>query len=379
MNRKFLIFILFIFVFILAYFYYRQMLRFSFKPLLQDSLTREKTSKEDKDSAVFVLAENLDTPWGIAFLPDGGMLLTERQGTVRLIDEKGKLQESPVAKISSVVENQEGGLLGIDLHPDFSSNGYVYLYYTYKKDGENTFNRVVRMVYEDGRLKDETIILDKIPASGTHNGGRIKFGPDKMLYITTGDSQNPSLAQDINSLAGKILRVTDDGKPAFGNPFANEVYSYGHRNPQGIAWDEGGVLWETEHGPSGFETGNDEFNKIEAGKNYGWPLIRGKEKKEGMVTPIVESGKNDTWAPAGLSYLDGKFYFGGLRGEALYRISKENGSFKLDTFFKGEFGRIREVVSGPDGMLYITTSNKDGRGKPKAGDDKVIRIDTSKL
>ena len=328
---------------------------------------------------VSVVATGLDTPWAIAILPEGGLLVTERKGMIRLVDSSGGLQENPVAQISSAKEIGEGGLQGIVLHPDFISNKYVYLYYTYAGSSDNTLNRVVRMTHENKKLTDEKIIVDAIPGASNHDWGRIKFGPDRMLYITTGDAQNPSLAQDTNSLAGKILRVTDEGKPAPGNPFENRVYTFGHRNPQGIAWDSDGTLWATEHGPSGLETGNDEFNRIESGKNYGWPEIRGSQTKSGMMSPILESGRGNTWAPSGLAYVGGKFFFAGLRGQALYEVSVNGSSASLKTHFKSEFGRLREVLTGPDGMLYITTSNRDGRGNPKTDDDKIIRINPQKL
>jgi glucose/arabinose dehydrogenase len=191
---------------------------------------------------ITVITQNLDTPWAIAFLPDNSMLVTERKGTVRLVSREGKFDEAPVATLQNVQEIGEGGLMGIVLHPDFSSNHYVYLYYTYTGSGNNTLNRVVRMIYENSQLSDEQIIVDAIPGAVNHNGGRIKFGPDKSLYIATGDAQDPSQAQDRNSLAGKILRVTDAGKAVPGNPFGTMVYSYGHRNPQGLAWDSNDVL-----------------------------------------------------------------------------------------------------------------------------------------
>lgn len=331
------------------------------------------TSTPSITSAPKVIAENLDTPWGIVFLPDNSMLVTERSGRVRLVDNKGKLQEEPVATIKEVKEIGEGGLLGITLHPDFSKNAKVFLYYTYSSSGGNTLNRVVSMVY-DGSLKDEQIIVDQIPGASNHNGGRIKFGPDGFLYITTGDAQNPSQAQDINALGGKILRVTDGGKAAPGNPFNNLVYSYGHRNPQGLAWDFQGRLWATEHGRSGIQSGLDELNLIEPGKNYGWPIIQGSEKREGMVTPVANSGPDKTWAPAGAAFWQGSIYFGGLRGQTLYQAVIDQSQVSVKEHFKDEFGRIREVILGPDNMLYITTSNKDGRGTPNPSDDRIIKI-----
>ena len=328
---------------------------------------------------VSVVAEGLDTPWAMAFLPRGGALITERKGTVRLITAAGELLTSPIGQII-VREVGESGLHGIALHPDFNENSLVYLYYTYEESGSNSLNRVARFTFDGARLSNEEIIVDKIPGAPNHDGGRIKFGPDKLLYITTGDAQEPSLAQDKNSLAGKVLRVTEGGTPAPGNPFGNRVYSLGHRNPQGIVWDNNGTLWETEHGPSGAESGNDEFNKIEPGKNYGWPDIRGRETKAGMVVPILESGRSDTWAPAALAYINGKFYFAGLRGSALYEVSEvTSANPKFRVLFKGEYGRLREVIAGPDGMLYVTTSNRDGRGIPKVGDDKVLRINPARL
>lgn len=316
--------------------------------------------------------ENLDTPWAVVFLPDGGMLVTERKGTVRL---NGQI----IATLKNVREIGEGGLMGIAVHPDFDSNHYVYLYYTYSAAGNNTSNRVVRMTLKNNVLGEEKIIVDSIPGASNHNGGRIKFGPDKYLYITTGDAQDPSRAQDRNSLSGKILRVTDEGKKAPGNPFDNLVYSYGHRNPQGLAWDANGQLYATEHGRSGIQSGLDELNRIDAGKNYGWPDIEGDETRAGMERSVIHSGSATTWAPAGLAFYNGSLFYGGLRGASLYKVNIVNGQPQLKEYFKGEFGRIREVIMGPDQMLYISTSNFDGRGIPSAGDDKIIRINPKKL
>ncbi|OGK27565.1 hypothetical protein A3C28_06055 [Candidatus Roizmanbacteria bacterium RIFCSPHIGHO2_02_FULL_39_9] len=348
------------------------------KALSLTSPSRPITSQKIDTAAITTIAENLDTPWAIAFLPDGGMLVTERFGKVRLIDKGGKLQEEPIASLSQVKEIGEGGLLGILLHPDFSSNHFVYLYYTYSNTGEDTFNRVVRMKYENNSLKDEEILVDSIPGNSNHNGGRIKFGPDRNLYITTGDAQNPSQAQDTSTLGGKILRVTDEGKPVSDNSFGNLVYSYGHRNPQGIDWNNAGKLWETEHGRSGIQSGLDEVNIIEKGKNYGWPIIQGDETREGMMTPITNSG-GDTWAPAGAAFIGDRLFFGGLRGQALYEAVINGNDVSIKEHFKNQFGRIREVIKGPDDMLYITTSNQDGRGNPQTGDDKVLKINLNKL
>ncbi len=214
-----------------------------------------------------------------------------------------------------------------------------------------------------------------IKGSVNHDGGRIAFGPDGYLYITTGDAENSHLAQNKNSLNGKILRIKDDGSIPSDNPFGNAVYSMGHRNPQGLAWDKDGTLWETEHGPSGIQTGYDEINIITKGANYGWPEIRGEQTKEGFVSPVIQSGSKDTWAPSGMKYWNGSLFFSGLRGEALYeaKISKEN-KLNLITHFKQRFGRIRAVVLGADGFIYLSTSNRDGRGQVREGDDKIIKI-----
>lgn len=320
------------------------------------------------------LAKNLQIPWSLVFLPDGGILFTEREGRVRLIDKDGNLKVSPIAILSEVKHIGEGGLLGITIHPEFEKNDFVYLYYTFGENGGNTLNRVARYKFDGKTLSNAKVIVDNIAGASNHNGGRIKFGPDGYLYITTGDAQNPSLSQDRNALAGKILRVTDEGSAAPSNPFGTRVYSYGHRNPQGIAWDDNGVLWETEHGSSA----TDELNKVEAGKNYGWPTVKGDQTEEGFTAPIIHSAV-DTWAPAGAAYLGGAVYFAGLRGQALYQAVLSGSKATLRVHLKRELGRIRDVVVGPDGMLYITTSNRDGRGIPTAEDDRIIRVNPTKL
>lgn len=338
-----------------------------------------KNTKPAETPQTSDVAVGLDTPWSIVFMPDNTILVAERSGQVRLIDSNRTLDPTPVAKFEQALEIGEGGLLGMTLHPDFENNRYIYFYYTYSSGGDGTLNRVVRTTYQNNRLGFESIIVDAIPGASNHNGGRIKFGPDNYLYITTGDAQNPSRSQDKNNLAGKILRVTDEGKPAPGNPFGNLIYSYGHRNPQGLAWDQQGRLYATEHGRSGILSGFDEFNLIEPGRNYGWPDIEGDAKKEDMVTALLHSGPSTTWAPASLAYLNNAFYFGGLRGTTLYKVTLSDNKPAIEEFFKGEFGRIRDVVAGPDGLLYITTSNLDGRGIPKSGDDRIIRINPNIL
>lgn len=321
-------------------------------------------SQMQKDSPrLKTIATNLQIPWALVFLPDNSILFTERPGRVRIIDNKGNLNPNPAAIIDDVKHQGEGGLLGITIHPDFSANRFVYLYYTYSNINGNTLNRVVRFEFEDNKLQNQKIIVDGIPGASNHNGGRIKFGPDGFLYITTGDAQNPSSSQNINSLAGKILRVTDE---------RSEVFSFGHRNPQGLAWNKDGKLWATEHGQSAL----DELNIIEKGKNYGWPLITGNQTRDGMETPILNS-RSDTWAPSGTAYLNGSIFFAGLRGQALFEYNINNKT--LTPHLKRELGRIRDVVVGPDNLFYITTNNRDGRGTPDATDDKIIRVNPAKL
>ena len=327
-------------------------------------------SKQSSLQDTEVVAQNLDIPWEIAFLQSGDLLVTERSGKLLKIGSETKV----IKEIEGVRHIGEGGLLGLTLHPNFSVNNFIYLYST-TQDSNGISNRVERYRFSNDTLSERKVILEKIKGSSNHDGGRITFGPDGYLYITTGDAETPNLAQDKNSLNGKILRIKDDGGIPEDNPFGNAVYSLGHRNPQGLAWDKNGTLWETEHGPSGIQTGNDEVNIIIKGGNYGWPTIKGDQTKEGLISPIIQSGTKDTWAPSGMAYYDGSLFFSGLRGEALYEAKIRNGN-KLDllTHFKQEFGRIRAVVLGPDGYLYLSTSNQDGRGQTKEGDDKIIKI-----
>lgn len=333
---------------------------------------------------VETVAENLDVPWQMVFVPDGRIFFTERGGDVRIIED-GKLLERPLEKID--VGFGEGGLLGIALDPDFAENNFVYLYYTYT-DFVFTHNRVSRFVEDNHQLVEEKVLIDKIPGGVIHDGGRIKFGPDAKLYITTGEAGNPSISQDVESLGGKVLRINPDGTIPDDNPFGDSpVYSYGHRNPQGLDWDpKTGKLVITEHGPSG-EKGfaHDEINVIKPGGNYGWPEVVGDHKgdKE-FVNPILHTGQT-TWAPSGATFYtsdnipqwQNKFFVATLRGEHLRMLDLdlENGQvISSEPLFKNEFGRLRDATIGPDGDLYLLTSNKDGRGSPQENDDRILRI-----
>lgn len=323
----------------------------------------------DASRPVEVTASSLDVPWDMAFLPGGDLLVTERSGTVR------RLGASPAAiTLPSVLEIGEGGLMGMALHPNFAENHFVYLYFTTAANGNE--NRVVRFRLEGNQLIQDRTILEGIPAAEIHDGGQVAFGPDGMLYVSTGDANDRPAAQDRNSLAGKTLRLTPDGGIPTDNPFGNAVWSYGHRNAQGLAWDDKGRMWATEHGRSGVLSGYDELNLIQKGGNYGWPDIQGDATQSGMIPPVRHSGADVTWAPSGMAFLNGKLYFAGLRGAALYEatLDADGRITRFRELLKGTYGRLRAVVVGPDGLLYISTSNRDGRGTPRENDDKILRV-----
>lgn len=332
----------------------------------EGQLQVSQTSLKDVET----IAQNLDIPWEVVFLPDGEILITQRPGTLFLIKNKKKIP------IEGVEHRGEGGLLGLAIHPDFGKNHWIYLYLT-TQSPEGLTNKVIRYQLEGNKLSNSQVILQGIAGASNHDGGRIAFGPDGHLYITTGDAQNPDSAQDRDSLNGKILRVKDDGSIPEDNPFGNAVYSYGHRNSQGLAWDGQKRLWATEHGRSGVQSGLDELNLIEKGNNYGWPAIQGDEKREEMISPVIHSGPNTTWAPTGAVFYKDSIFFTGLRGEALYRYNITDKSIK--EYFKGQFGRLRTIVIDPDNNFYIITNNTDGRGTPKEDDDKLIRINLEGL
>jgi len=302
--------------------------------------------------------------------------------------KNGRLEAEPWLTIA-VTEISEAGLLGLALDPQFARNRFAYAAYTYRAADGRLTNRLVRLredpVTEKGA--EDKVLLDAILGGNNHDGGRVKFGPDGKLYWTMGDAQSQSLAQDLASLNGKVLRLNPDGSIPADNPFPGSyVYSYGHRNPQGLAWQPGtSRLYETEHGPSGGAQGccRDEVNFIEPGNNYGWPAITGDQTREGMVSPVSQSGATETWAPSGAAFVTngpwaGSLVFVGLRGQALYRITLDRDDprkvMSFERLLANRFGRLRDVAEGPDGALYVLTSNRDGRGAPIAEDDRVLRL-----
>ena len=307
-----------------------------------------------------ILAESLDTPWATDFLPNGNMIFTERNGRVSTLHGK----EIKVIANINVSEISESGLLGIAIDPEFEKNKFVYVYYTHENG-----NRISRFKLNEG-LEDEHILLDNIPNARFHDGGRLKFGHDGKLYATTGDATVPSSAQDINSLAGKILRMNKDGSIPADNPFGNYAYSYGHRNPQGLAWHPiSKQLYASEHGP----TRNDEINIIVKGENYGWPKECDEISEE--YTNPIRCYTEFTLAPSGIAFYKNELYVAGLRGTQLRKIvfDDDHKTILSEEELFSDLGRIREVVEH-DGYLYITTSNRDGRGIPRVNDDKIIRV-----
>lgn len=325
------------------------------------------------------IAEDLRIPWAIDISEDGRLFFTERSGSLHAI-ENGILNPVPVHTFNSpFVSTGEGGLMGLVLDRDFLSNGYIYLMYTYRENG-GLYNRVVRMRIQDNTASGEEIILDQIPAGQNHNGGRIKIGPDGYLYITTGDAGERYLSQDVNSLAGKILRIGTDGSIPPDNPFQDSpVYALGLRNPQGLAWNNRGMLYASDHG----DTAHDEINLIQPGGNYGWPLVTGDEEMQGydFIKPVIQSGDN-TWAPSGIAFVTegprmGQLLVSTLRGNVLLAITfDESGTqvVNVEPLLQGNYGRLREAYQAEDGSIYLTTSNLDGRGLPNPGDDKILRL-----
>lgn len=348
--------------------------------------TESKKNTSGKGYEIKEVTGKLFVPWSIVFTDSERMLVTERTGTLRVI-QNGILADKPLKKFDEVASNGEEGLMGLVLDPDYKNNKFIYVSYAYNKNKDLKV-KVVRFKDEGNDLTEEKLIIDNLPAARYHAGCRIKFGPDGKLYITTGDAGERELAQDVKTLYGKILRLNSDGSIPEDNPFPNNpVWSYGHRNGQGIDWYPGtGTMYETEHGPSGFDGpgGGDEVNVIVKGGNYGWPEVSHQESKAGMISPILEY--TPAIAPAsGMLYksdsipeFKNNFFFGCLRGNGLMRVvidPKDPAKVISDELMtEVDFGRIRDVAEGPDGAIYFSTSNKDGRGSPRDGDDKIFKI-----
>jgi quinoprotein glucose dehydrogenase len=337
---------------------------------------------EPGDLRVETWITGLEVPWAIAFLSPARALVTERPGRVRLI-ENGALVGEPYLVVDA--ENVgEGGLMGITAHPGYPDQPYIYIMYTYR-EGTTLYNKVER--YEDrGRSAVfDRLIIERIPGARFHNGGRIAFGPDGLLYITAGENFQAELAQDLDSLGGKILRLTPDGEVPEDNPFdGSPIYTYGHRNPQGLAWHpETGDLFSSEHGPSGEFglRGHDMVNVIRKGENYGWPRVIGEVNDPNYEDPLILW--KQTTPPAGMAFWQGQLYLASLRARTLLRIelSHSGDGYEVQSIERlfndgseSRYGRLRAVVVGPDGALYVGTSNRDGRGRPQEGDDRILRI-----
>ncbi len=330
--------------------------------------------------------ENLYVPWSILFTSADRILLTERNGSIRLI-QNGVLSQNSLKTISEVSTGSEEGLMGLCADPEYQNNHFIYVSYAYVKNSDMTV-KVERYTDDGNVLSGGITIIDNLPGAKNHCGCRLKFGPDKKLYITVGDATDREYAQDLNKMNGKLLRINSDGSIPSDNPFTGSpIWSYGHRNSQGIDWYPGtDILYSTEHGPSGFDGpgGGDEVNIIYKGMNYGWPVVHHKEHKDGMQDPVLEFTPAE--APAsGMFYKSGiipefknNFFFGCLRGEGIIRVIIDpNNPEKVLSYEKmkeTDFGRIREIAEGPDGAIYFSTSNKDGRGRTRDGDDKIYRI-----
>jgi aldose sugar dehydrogenase len=324
------------------------------------------------------IVSSLEVPWALAFAPDGRLFVAERPGRVRIVNLSTSTSEIALT-LDDVFRQGEAGLLGLALAPDFATTRLVYLYYT-AVEGNGAVNRIVRYREAGGRLAERAVLLDNIPAATIHDGGRLRFGPDGLLYATAGDAANGSRAQDAASLAGKFLRIERDGTSARGNPFGSPVFSWGHRNPQGFDWHPAtGDIWATEHGNSG----NDEVNVIRAGVNYGWPTIEGAQTFPNLEPPLTSF--SPAIAPSGAAFYQGtrfsqfvgNLFVATLRGTHLLRLVVDAQGRRVtrqERLLEGTFGRLRDVVVGPDGYIYICTNNRDGRGSPVAADDRIIRL-----
>ncbi|WP_433452733.1 PQQ-dependent sugar dehydrogenase [Streptomyces sp. CA-142005] len=319
------------------------------------------------------VADGLRTPWGLAPLPGGGLLVSSRDdGTIIRIDEKTG-RKTELGTVSGVSPAGEGGLLGIALSPGYASDHMIYAYFTSASD-----NRIVRMLYDERKPPGEQLgapdtVFKGIPKGVIHNGGRIAFGPDGMLYVGTGESGARGLAQDKKSLGGKILRLTPEGEPAPGNPFpGSPVYSYGHRNVQGLAWDDRQRLFASEFGQDTW----DELNAIKPGANYGWPQAEGRSSDAAFQNPIAQWHTDDA-SPSGIAYVEGVIWMAGLKGQRLWRIALRGtqASAPPQALLTGRYGRLRTVVAAGGDKVWLLTSNTDGRGRPEKGDDRLLELE----
>ncbi|MFF8287636.1 PQQ-dependent sugar dehydrogenase [Streptomyces sp. NPDC016309] len=324
---------------------------------------------------VSTLTGGLKSPWGLAALPEGDLLVSSRdEGTITRVDgESGA--KTVIGSVPGVAPAGEGGLLGLALSPSYASDHLVYAYFTTESD-----NRIARMLYDEKRPPGQQLgapdtVLRGIPKGSIHNGGRIAFGPDGMLYAGTGETGDTGLAQDKASLGGKILRMTPDGRPVHGNPSADSVvYSYGHRNVQGLAWDSEKRLWAAEFGQNTW----DELNLIRPGGNYGWPEVEGEEGRPGFADPVAQWKTADA-SPSGIAVVEGSVWVAGLRGERLWRVPLAGAepSAAPQPFLQERYGRLRTVLAAGGGAVWLVTSETDGRGTPEAGDDRILRLEVT--
>jgi aldose sugar dehydrogenase len=336
-------------------------------------------ASDDTRFVAQVMVTGLEVPWSLAFAPDGRLFVAERPGRVRIV-QGGQLLAAPALTLADVAAVGEAGLLGLALDPDFASTRFVYLAYT-ARQGAGMVNRVVRYREVNNQLGEPAVLIDGIAGANIHDGARVRFGPDRRLYVTMGDAAVPSLSQDLSSPNGKILRLNPDGSRPDDNPFPSLVFSWGHRNPQGLDWHPSSrILLATEHGA----TANDEVNHIEPGRNYGWPIIEADQTQAGMETPL--EFYRPAIAPSGGSFYTGTllpsfrndFFFGALAGQHLHRLRVDPANPRRvilsEQLMRGAFGRVRDVVTGPDGALYFSTSNRDGRASPVSDDDRIVRL-----
>ena len=350
------------------------------------SSARDVPTKSGATLRFETFVSGLEVPWSMAFTSPQRLLVTERPGRVRVV-ERGSLVSKPLHVVADVEAKGESGLMGLALAPDYATSRLLYLAYAYDAPRGSAV-RIARFRDDGDALSQRTVIVEGIPAARNHAGCRLRFGPDGKLYVTTGDATDREIAQDLKSLGGKTLRLNPDGSVPADNPFpGSPVFSYGHRNSQGLDWDpRSGLQIQTEHGPSGFDGpgGGDEVNIVEAGKNYGWPLVHHRASREGMISPVLEW--TPAVAPSGASFsrgdllpsFRGDFFFATLIGERLIRVRFDPANprqvAETEELLQGIYGRLRDVVSGPDGALYVATSNRDGRGSPRSGDDRILRI-----